>query len=80
MRACEHVKLLQLYLTLCDHMDCIPPGSSVCGILQARLLEWIAMPSSGEFPNPRTEPMSLMFHAVADGFLSLMPPGKPAQR
>ena len=32
--------------TLCDPMDCSPPGSSVHGILQARILEWIAMPSS----------------------------------
>ena len=32
--------------TLCDCVDCSPPGSSVHGILQARKLEWIAMPSS----------------------------------
>ena len=31
---------------LCDPMDCSPPGSSVHGILQARVLEWVAMPSS----------------------------------
>ena len=37
-------KSLQLYLTLCDPMDCSPPGSSVHGILQARILEWVAMP------------------------------------
>ena len=36
----------QLCLTLCDTMDCSPPGSSVHGILQARILEWVAMPSS----------------------------------
>ena len=36
----------QLCPTLCDPMDCGPPGSSVHGILQARLLEWVAMPSS----------------------------------
>ena len=33
--------------TLCDPRDCSPPGSSVRGILQARILEWVAMPSSG---------------------------------
>ena len=38
-------KLLQLCLTLCDLVDCSPPGSSVHGILQARILEWVAMPS-----------------------------------
>ena len=38
----------QLCLTLCDPMDCnsVPPGPSVHGILQARILEWVAMPSS----------------------------------
>ena len=44
IRVC--VKSLQLFLTLCDSMDCTPPGSSVHGILQARTLEWVAMPSS----------------------------------
>ena len=37
---------LQSCLTLCDHMDCSPPGSSVHGILQAGILEWAAIPSS----------------------------------
>ena len=41
-----HVKSLQLCPTLCDPVDCSPPGSSVHGILQARILEWVAMPSS----------------------------------
>ena len=39
-------KLIQLDLTVCDSMDCSPPGSSVHGILQARILEWVAMLSS----------------------------------
>ena len=34
------------HVRLCDPMDCSPPGSSVHGILQARILEWVAMPSS----------------------------------
>ena len=38
--------LLQSCLTLCDAMDCCLPGSSVHGILQASILEWIAMASS----------------------------------
>ena len=37
---------IQSYPTLCDPMDCSPPDSSVHGILQARILEWVAMPSS----------------------------------
>ena len=36
----------QLCLTLCDLMDCSPPGSSVHEILQARILEWVAIPFS----------------------------------
>ena len=41
MRDCA--KSLQLCLTLGDIMDCSPPGSSVHGILQARILEWVAI-------------------------------------
>ena len=42
------VKMLvaQSCLTLCDPMDCSPPGSSVHGTLQARILEWVAVLSS----------------------------------
>ena len=39
---------LQLCLTLCHPMDHSPPGPSLHGILQARILEWVAMPSSGD--------------------------------
>ena len=48
---CLHAKLLQLRPTLCDHMDCSLPGSSVHGILQARILERGAISSSGDPPN-----------------------------
>ena len=48
---CVHAKSFQLCLTLCDPMDCSLLGSSVHEILQARILEWIAMPfSRGIFP------------------------------
>ena len=43
---CMHAKSLQLCPTLCDPMDGSPPGSSVCGILHARILEWVTTPSS----------------------------------
>ena len=43
---CVHAKSLQSCPTLFNPIDCSPPGSSVQGILQARILEWIAMPSS----------------------------------
>ena len=42
--------LLQSSLTLCDSTDCSAPGSSVCGVLQARILEWVAMPCSRSSP------------------------------
>ena len=41
-----HVLSLHLRPTLCDPVDCSPPGSHVHGILQARTLEWVAMSSS----------------------------------
>ena len=43
---CMHAKSLQLCPTLCNPLDSSPPGSSVHGILQARILEWVVMPSS----------------------------------
>ena len=46
-------KLLQSCLTLCNPVDCSLLGSSVHGILQARILEWAAMPFSREFSRPR---------------------------
>ena len=51
--ACIHAKLLQLYTTLCNPMYCSPPGFSAHEILQARILEWVAMPSSRESSWPR---------------------------
>ena len=51
--ACTHAKLLQLYLTLRDPMDYSLLGFSVHGILQTRILEWFAMPSSRGSSQPR---------------------------
>ena len=45
IRACVHAKLFQLCPTLGDPTNCSPPGSSVHEILQARILEWIAISS-----------------------------------
>ena len=47
------VLVTQSRLTLCDPMDCSLPGFSVCGILQARILEWAAMPHSRESSRPK---------------------------
>ena len=48
----------QLCPTLCDPIDCSPPGSSVHGILQTRILEWVAIPSLGDLSNSGIEPRS----------------------
>ena len=50
---CVRPESLQSCPTACDPMDCSPPGSSVHGILQARILEWVAMPSSRGSSRPR---------------------------
>ena len=49
-------------------MDCSLSDSSVHRILQERILEWVVMPSSGDFPNPGIELSSLMSLALADRF------------
>ena len=67
---CMHVQSLQSCLTLCDPMDCSPPGSSVHGILQARILEWVAIPFSRESSPLGIEPMSPVSPALqADSLL-----------
>ena len=53
--SCVCARLLQSCPTLCNSMDCSPPGSSVHGILQARRLEWVAMHSSRGASLPRDQ-------------------------
>ena len=65
----------QSCLTLCDPTGCSQLSSSVHGILQARILEWIApFPSPGELPNSGIEPAS---PALADRFFTAALPRKP---
>ena len=47
-----------------------PPGSTVCGILQAKILEWFAISFSGDLPNPGIEPGSVTSAALAGGFFT----------
>ena len=54
--------------TFCDPVDCSLPVSSVNGILQGRILEWLPFPSPGDRPNPRIEPRSPLLQA--DSLLS----------
>jgi len=66
-----HDKSLQSCPTLCDPMDGSPLGSSVHGILQARILEWVAMPSHRGSSQLRDRTlMSLMSPALVGGFFT----------
>ena len=67
---CACAKLLQSCPTLCNPMDCDPPRSSVHGILQARILEWVALLSSRGSPDPGIQAVPLMSPALAGGFLT----------
>ena len=49
----ERLTIIVLFSILCDPMDCSPPGSSVHGMIRAGTLEWVAMPSFRESPQPR---------------------------
>ena len=73
-----HAKSLQSCPTLCIPMGCSPPGSSVHGIFQARVQEWVAMSSSpGELPNPGIKPESLTSNLHWQvGSLPIVPPEK----
>ena len=68
--SCVCAKSLRPCPTLCVPIDCSLPGSSVHGILQSRILEWVAMPSSRDLPNPGIELSSLMSPALAGGFVT----------
>ena len=59
----------QLCLTLCNPMDCSPPGSSIHGVLQARILEWVAMPSSRRSSQPEIKTKSPTLQADFNAIL-----------
>ena len=54
-------------------MDYSPPGSSVHGIFQPRILEWVAISPLGNLPNPGIKPMSLLTPALASRFFTTSP-------
>ena len=72
-----HANLLQSCPTLWDSVDCSPPGSSAHGILQARMLEWVAMPSSRASSWPRDWTRVSCGSCIAGGFSTAEAPGKP---
>ena len=67
-KSCVGAKLLQSCPSLCNPMDCSPPGHSVHGILQARILEWVAMTSSRGPSWPRD--WTFTSPALAGGFFT----------
>ena len=71
-----HVCMLaaQSCLTACDPMDCSPPGSSIHGIFQVRILEWLAISFSRDLPHPGIELASPTLQADS---LPTEPQGKP---
>ena len=62
------MSVAQLCPTLCDPMDCRLPGSSGHGILQARILEWVAIPLSRGCSQPRDE---TQVSCIAGGFFTV---------
>ena len=75
---CMRAKSLPAGPTLCDPMDCSPPSSSVHGISQAKMLKWVAMPSSrGIFLSQGLNLCFLCLLHRQAGSLAPAPPGKP---
>ena len=66
----------QIMFDSCDPMDCSPPGSSVHGILQIRILEWVAIP----FSRWSSQPRDLTWVSCIADTLSSEPLGKPPWR
>ena len=71
--AVQSLSYVQLF---CDPMDCSPPGSSVRGTSQARILEWVAISSSRGSSPPRDRTRVYWLFCIAGGFFTTDPPGK----
>ena len=75
-----HAKSLPSCLTLCDPKDHSPPGSSVHGILQKRILEWVAIPFfRGSFQSRDWIRVSYVYLHRQTSSLPLVPTGKPKE-
>ena len=66
-------------LILWEPMDCRPPGSSVHGIFQARILEWVAISYSRESSQPRDQIHLSDVSCITGGFFTTESPGEPKQ-
>ena len=73
---CAH-SVARLCPTFGDPMNCSPPGSSVHGISQERILEWVTISSSRGSPDPGMETESFLSDALAGGVFTLEPLGSP---
>ena len=67
---CIQFPIDRAHRSLCDPMDCSPPGSSVHGILQTRILEWVAMPSSRGSSWARDRTLVSCVSCIASGFFT----------
>ena len=74
---CMCTQSLRLCPSLCDPMDCSPAGSSVHGIPQARLLEWVTMPSSRRSSRPKDRIWVSCISCTAGVFFTTELQGKP---
>ena len=75
-----YAQLLQSWLTFCETMDCSPLGSSVRGVLQARILKWVAILSSRGSSQPRDQTHVFCVSLIATSSLPTEPTGKPSFR
>jgi len=72
--ACTRAQSFQLCPTFCHPMNCSPPGSSVHGIFQVKILEWVTLPSSRESSQPRDQ---IWVSCIAGRFSTAEPLVKP---
>ena len=74
---CVHAQLLHSCPALCDPMGCSLPFSSVCGILQARILEWVAISSSRGSSQPWDQTCVSCVSCIAGRFITPLAAWKP---
>ena len=77
VNVCVHTQSLQLCQALCNPVVCSPPVSSVHGILQARILEWVAIPSSRGSSLPSIKTCVSCISCIAGRFFATEPSGNP---
>ena len=75
-RTHTHTHTHGIQVTYCNPMDCSLPGSSVCGIFMARILEWVAISSSRGSSWPRNQTHVPCISCIAGGFFTAEPRGK----